>query len=121
MSGETPWLRVPRALRAGGYDQILLHMENFSTPHPTLVPRLANLATVAVVVAATWWSSAQRPVDVPAEAALGTPAPQLIVPVQQAPAAAPSTGTTQANWPSKTTALPRDGLQAVGFQTATRR
>lgn len=96
-------------------------MENFSTPHPTLVPRLANLATLAVVVAATWWSNAQRPVDAPAEAALGKPAPRLIVPVQQAPAVAPTPGATQAHWPSTTTALPRDGLQAVGYLPAARR
>jgi hypothetical protein len=96
-------------------------MENFSTPRPTLVPRLANLATLAVVVLATWWSNAQRPADVAAESALSTPAPQLIVPVQQAPAAAPTPGAIQAHWPSKTTALPRDGLQAVGYPTATRR
>jgi hypothetical protein len=96
-------------------------MENFSTTHPTLVPRLANLATLAVVVAATWWSSEQRPVDVPAEAALSTPAPQLVVPTQQAPAVLPSAGATQAHWPSTSTSLPRDGLQAVGYQPATRR
>jgi hypothetical protein len=96
-------------------------MENFSTPRPTLVPRLANLATLVVVVAATWWSNAQRPVDVPAEAALGTPAPQLIVPLPQSPAVLPTAGATQAHWPSTTTTLPREGLQAVGYQPATRR
>ncbi|OGB06664.1 MAG: hypothetical protein A3E25_18625 [Burkholderiales bacterium RIFCSPHIGHO2_12_FULL_69_20] len=96
-------------------------MENFSTPHLTLVPRLTNLATLAVVVAATWWSNAQRPADVPAEAALGTPAPQLIVPLQQPPAVLPTSGATQARWPSTTTTLPRDGLQAVGYLPITRR
>ena len=96
-------------------------MENFSTPRPNLVPRLANLATLVVVVAATWWSNAQRPTDVPAEAALGTPAPQLIVPLQQSPAVLPTAGATQAHWPSTTTTLPREGLQAVGYLPATRR
>lgn len=97
-------------------------MENFSTPrHHALVPWVANLATLAVVLAATWWSSAQRPIDLPAEAALATPAPQLRVPAQPAPAAEAAPGTTQTQWPAPTTVLPRDGLQAVGFQPVTRR
>jgi hypothetical protein len=35
-------------------------MEDFSTPRRPLLPLTANLCTLAVVLAATWWSGAQR-------------------------------------------------------------
>jgi hypothetical protein len=98
-------------------------MENFSTPHAALVPRIANLATVAVVLAATWWSSAQRPVEQPAEAALAVPATSLQGHSQPAPAAAAPQApqVNQASWPVQTTVLPHDILQAVGYLPATTR
>lgn len=108
-------------------------MENFSTPHQALVPRIANLATLAVVVAATWWSGAQRPADSSAEAVLQTP---VLIPVQAtqqstqaAPALLPAVppanlatpATAQTLWTTQNQALRHDGLQAVGYSAAARR
>ena len=87
-------------------------MENFSTPRAALVPRAVNLATLAVVVAATWWSGAQRPAEQPALAQ------------QSVPAASPSPATAPAAQQAtglQTTTLWRDGLQVVGYQPRTTR
>jgi hypothetical protein len=122
MGGQTPCLRVAFVLRQPCRRLILLDMENFSTPRQPLVPRLVNLATLVVVVSATLWSNAQRPAAAPAEANLAVPAV-----VQKHPAAtpqpnaAPAQGATLVNWPAKNTAIPRDGLQAVGYGPANRR
>ena len=101
---------------------ILLNMENFSTPRQPLVPRLTNLATLAVVVSATMWSNAQRPATAPSEAKLAVPAAAQKHPAgTQQPAVAPAQGATLVNWPAHNTAIPRDGLQAVGYTPAARR
>lgn len=49
-------------------------MENFSTPRDALVPRLANLLTLAVMLGAVGWSGAHRPVEAQREAVLAAPA-----------------------------------------------
>lgn len=59
-------------------------MESISTTHSTRLPWVANLATLAVVITATWWSGAQRPAQapvaqvqtVPAAAEVNEPVPQ---------------------------------------------
>lgn len=105
-------------------------MEKNSTPRADLLPRSTNLATLAVVVAAMWWSGAQRPAgqavlagSAAAPAARSVPAKQSVdapAPRQPATAEAPAT-TVLATWPSQAaTTIARDGLQAVGFQTRTR-
>jgi len=94
-------------------------MENFSTHRVALLPRAANLATLAVVVAATWWSSAQRPAEQPALAAqsvenVSAGNNPAALPQQQATGLAATGG--NAHWPVQAGELPHDGLQAVGFQ-----
>lgn len=104
-------------------------MEKISTSRAALLPRAANLATLTVVVAATWWSGAQRPVaqpglaaDRPArvvaltDAGLQQPAPALGQAAQGA--AAP----TAVSWPAQAAAtVAREGLQTVGYQTRAQR
>ena len=89
-------------------------MENFSTPQRTSLPWIANLATLAVVVAAIGWSGVQRPAEATAAAAVSAPAE-----VQAAPVAdhhpQPREATPPGRWPDKTTARSVDGLQAVGY------
>ena len=83
-------------------------MENFSTTGVALLPRAANLATLVVVVAATWWSGAQRPLVQDAAASQAKP------PATRQ--AAEQTTVNAGHWPVQTTSLPRDGLQPVGYQ-----
>ena len=87
-------------------------MENFSTPRAALVPRAVNLATLAVVVAATWWSGAQRPAEQPALAQQSIPA--VSTSLATTPAATPAMG-------AQSTTVWRDGLQVVGYQPRTTR
>ncbi len=105
-------------------------MEKISTPREALLPRVANLLTLAVVVMATWWSGAQRPSDQPALAAVETPAagavaaPQLKTFGQAAAVGTHSTsGTTSAtaNWLNEVTTVPLDGLQVVHYRARTQR
>ncbi len=110
-------------------------MENFSTTHQTLVPRIANLATLAVVVAATWWSGAQRPTHPTAETALQAPVlipvqateesahtvPALLPTAPPADQATPAPATPQTLWTTKNQALHHPGLQAVGFSATSQR
>ncbi len=103
-------------------------MEKNSTTRAALLPRAANLATLAVVMAATWWSGAQRPIAQPAlaggdqagavevaDARLQRPATALTT----SPTVAAATTTAAAvTWPAQAaTTIARDGLQAVGYQT----
>ncbi|MDH4393803.1 MAG: hypothetical protein QE285_20555 [Aquabacterium sp.] len=92
-------------------------MENFSTLRAAVLPRATNLLTVAVLVAATWWSGTQRPADQPALAAQATASATQ---AQTLPGiATPAAASTL--WPAQATALPRDGVQAVGYQPRTTR
>jgi hypothetical protein len=90
-------------------------MENFSTPRRATLPWIANLATLAVVVAAIGWSGEQRP-DMPTAAAAAAPAATA---AQTAPAAgqgiAAQPGGHQGHWPAKLTPRLIDGLQVVGY------
>ena len=122
MRGHSPCLRGPVALSALGKHPILLAMENFSTPRRPLVPWVANVATLAVMVAATWWSSDQRPTNVVQSAAPVSPSPVPRLQARQpatgtAPGvnAATYVGTAQTLWPAQTTSLQGDSLKPVGF------
>jgi len=98
-------------------------MENFSTSQVALLPRAANLATLAVVALATWWSGAQRPASQPVLASSTTAtAGTAALPLQQAAelASIPS-AVGNANWPVQAAAVPRDAIQAVGFAPRTQR
>jgi hypothetical protein len=88
-------------------------MENFSTPQRAALPWIANLATLAVVVAAIGWSGEQRPA-VPAAALVIAPAAAQTVPVA-GNGTNPQTGAQPGRWPDKTAPRPIDGLQAVGY------
>ena len=106
-------------------------MENFSTPRMAVLPRATNLATLAVVVAATWWSGAQRPAGpVPMAQASIAASQSAALPVQQTTSLAPSETTATTTppaqshvfWPAQAAAnIARDGLQAVGFKTTGQR
>jgi hypothetical protein len=98
-------------------------MENFSTQRAPLLPQAANLATLAVVVAATWWSGSQRPADT---AALNAQAPARQVSTTTAAlrqSQAPGLGATGSpmSRPVVAQTLPLDGLQAVRYQPTANR
>lgn len=107
-------------------------MEKKSTPRADLLPRATNLATLATVVAAMWWSGAQRPEGLTdlaitelavTEAAAASPSTHA--PARQQLVLLSSTTTEDATaavaaWPAQATAMVRDGLQAVGYQTRSR-
>ncbi len=88
-----------------------------------LLPRAANLATLAVVVAATWWSGAQRPAGHPALAATeSTASSKTALPLLKTTDLSTTSSTpVAAHWPVQATTLSSDSLQAVGFQTRTQR
>ena len=113
MSGQTPCLRAPVALRTPCREQILAHMENFSTPRQATLPWIANLATLTVVIAAIGWSGGQRP-DVPTAAAAAPDAALQTAPSAD-PGAAIQPGTHQGRRPVKLPSGPIDGLQVVGY------
>ena len=99
-------------------------MQTFSTPRVALLPQATNLVTVAVLVAATWWSGAQRPVDPAALTAQAAPATTKSTPAAaqpQRPLAAAAQTTAAAPWPAQGHGLISDGLQAVGYQPRTTR
>ena len=113
-------MRGVNALRLSCTRRILLDMENFPTPRRPVLPWAANIATLLVILSATWWSSAQRPAAVsPVLSAAGQPGPSktdkqsprqvLTLPAQDEPKA------SQASWPAKTTSLPSDGIKAAGY------
>ncbi len=99
-------------------------MENFSTRRVAMLPQAANLVTLGVLVAATWWSGAQRPADQPVLASeAAATSTNAALPLRQGGVLAttdPTTTTTTTDpslhWPVRATALLRDGLQAVGYQ-----
>ena len=80
-----------------------------------LLPQATNLVTVAVLVATTWWSGAQRPVEPAARAARA--ASTVTASAQPQPAAGAVTPAGAVSpWPGRVDVLARDGLQAVGYQ-----
>jgi hypothetical protein len=89
-------------------------MENFSTPPRACLPWIANLATLAVVVAAIAWSGVQRPAETAPAAAARAPAAKQAAPVVDH-GALPRDATQPGRWPDQTTARSVDGLQAVGY------
>lgn len=90
-------------------------MESFSANCMALLPRAANLATLAVLVSATWWSSAQRPADQAAQAPrAASQSTAAALPPPHAADLAEVDAT--AVWPAQANAAARDGLQAVGYQ-----
>lgn len=94
-----------------------------------MLPRAANLATLAVVVAATWWSGAQRPAIQPQIGATptrvvaqgNTPAAPEAAATANLATTATTPGTSAALWPATAATIARDGLQAVSFQSRPQR
>lgn len=111
-------MRVPNDLSRSLKGQILIHMENFPTPHLAMVPRIANLLTLVFLVGTTWWSSAQRPLAQDATVLSAKPAAlqvsnktsQMQVDIS-APSARPAAGP----------AVSGDGIITVGFSGAAMR
>ncbi len=93
-------------------------MENFSTPRHRLLPWVANIATVAVVLAATVWSGAQRPAD--RELSFAEPVTSQRVP-EQSSVSVPAKSTSPGVWPVAGTVASRDALQSVGYVPGTLR
>ena len=89
-------------------------MENFSTPSRATLPWIANLATLAVVVAAIGWSGEQRPDVSTAAASAALPTATQTAPVT-AQAQDAQMGAKPGQWPVKVPSPPIDGLQAVGY------
>ena len=133
MKAQTPCMRVVCALRLTQHRQILVNMENFSTLKQAALPWATNLTTLAVVLSATWWSSAQRPLAAPADTLRMTAASQHASAQRQSgatlngsPAALVAItsnglpGNTPANTPFNTpaTALSSDGFMSVSFNNA---
>lgn len=94
-------------------------MENFPTLKRSLVPRVTNGLTLVVMLAATWWSSDQRPLNSTTEASKVTPLTSQAVALVPHPAGAPQPGAGPmlAVWPGQTTSLPAAAIQPVGFAT----
>jgi hypothetical protein len=89
-------------------------MENFSTPPRATLPWIANLATLAVVVAAIGWSGVQRPAESSAAASVSAPTTVQAAPVADH-RAQPREAAQQGRWPDKITLRSIDGLQVVGY------
>ena len=95
-------------------------MENFPTPSPyRVLPWAANVCTLVVMVAVTWWSSAQRPTsvtpDLSAAAVTAAPETQKQISRQPAPAPAPAPVATQATWPAQTSSVQTEAVKTVGY------
>lgn len=89
-------------------------MENFSTPPRASLPWIANLATLAVVVAAITWSGVHRPAETSPDAAARASAAKQVAPVVDH-GELPRDAAQPGRWPDQTTARSVDGLQAVGY------
>jgi hypothetical protein len=95
-------------------------MENFPTPsHHRVLPWATNICTLAVMVAATWWSSAQRPpldaLELTSEATMR--ATEKEKQILRQPVAALSPVVPQAGWPTKTSSIQTDAVETVGYST----
>ena len=106
-------------MRASRNKPILLDMENFPTKRLQLVPRVANLATLAVVVSATWWSGAQRPDANPDNATRLQMVSQAVTSAREA--TSNQAGTAQLAWPQAQTTLQPEAIKTVGFTSASLR
>ncbi len=95
-------------------------MENFPTPRFPALPWAANIATLLVMVSATWWSSAQRPVAESSNISASgqtdqtgkskqSPRQVLNVPAQD------ESKPSQATWPATTTLLQNNGIKAASY------
>jgi hypothetical protein len=93
-------------------------MENFSTPRHRLLPWAANTATLAVVLAATVWSGAQRPAE--RELSFAEPVTAQHVP-EQSPVSLPAKGAKSGAWPVPGPLPTRETLQSVGYLPGTLR
>ena len=93
-------------------------MENFPTlgPHRVL-PWAANICTLVVMVAATWWSSEQRPAPVASDlsAAAVTTAAEKQKQISRQLAPAPAPVATQATWPAQTSSVQTEAVKTVGY------
>jgi hypothetical protein len=93
-------------------------MENFPAPtRHRVLPWAANLCTLGVMVAATWWSSAQRPTaGAPAlSSATQTVASEEHNQNLRQPAVAPAPAATQATWPAQTSSVQTETVKTVGY------
>lgn len=90
-------------------------MENFSTPRQATLPWIANLATLAVVVAAIGWSGGQRPDAPPVAAAAAAPTGAAQTAPTADHGAAVNPGAHPGRWPAKTPSHAIDSLQVVRY------
>jgi len=93
-------------------------MENFPTPrHHQVLPWAANVCTLVVMVAATWWSSAQRPAPgAPELSSVATSvATEKQKQISRQPAADPAPVATQATWPAQTSSVQTDTVKTIGY------
>jgi hypothetical protein len=87
---------------------ILFDMEHSSTLK--MLPWAANLATIATVLGATWWSSDQRPPNSdPAASRMATPYAGPREPIARL-----------ANWPSQADTQQADSVKSLAFNTVRR-
>lgn len=100
-------------------------MEKISTSAVALLPRAANLGTLAVVVLATWWSGAQRPVGQPqlagAQSTAAAPATAALPLHQSSEMSAGGPTAISVSWPAAAANVARDSIQSVSFQSRTPR
>lgn len=92
-------------------------MEDISTPSRAATPWIANLATLAVVIAAIGWSSEQRPTAQLAHAPTATPASTQAQSRADNVLVTP-TSAAETRSPVMTTSFQADGLQIVSLQTS---
>ena len=111
-------MRGVEALRRSRNRPILLNMENFPTPSSyRVLPWAANVCTLVVMVAVTWWSSEQRPTSVTPDlsAAAVTAAAETRKQISRQPVPAPMPLATQATWPAQTSSVQTEVVKTVGY------
>ena len=111
-------MRGVQALRRSRNRPILFNMENFPTHRPyRVLPWAANVCTLVVMVAVTWWSSEQRPASVTPDlsAAAITAATEKQKQITRQPAVAPAPVATQATWPAQTSSVQTEAVKTVGY------
>lgn len=113
-------MRGVNGLRRSHNRPILLNMENIPTPtQHRVLPWAANFCTLAVMVAATVWSSAQRPTagdpQLSSAAATALGQKQKQIPRQSAATPAPAPVAAQTAWPAQTSTVQADTIKTVGY------